>query len=266
MTRKARSERAAALLVPAALLATFVGCSSHVNKEAYAGCRGEIGQTGGAAIVARAYAAGVLGSRGEVERAMIADFAADAKTGGVQPANLKRFAAGYFDANGGMIPYLRLDAGHQSDFNLWVHSDPRVQKIVGASIRRMLASSRVLAKTFCTGRNPRFSARTQCRLEAFAIGAVPIVISNFNARRLGTVEQARSWLTSTATVEGAGATDGGLQKSFFFDPNGKIIPWDRMTVEQQIAFEQWTTSPQVQSRLHDRLERLFKDVRASANC
>jgi hypothetical protein len=209
---------------------------------------------------------GQLGGRRLVERSMIADFAADASTGGVQPANLKRFVAAYFDPSGRMIPYLQLDADHQSDFNLWMRTDRGVEKLLDASMHRMLASSHVLAKSFCTGRGPRFSKLSQCRLDAFERAEVPIVTGEFDAGRLGTVAQAKRWLVDTATVEGAGVLEGGLRQSFFFDSNGKIIPWNRMTVEQKIAFEQWMTSPQVRSPLHDRLDRLFEDVKATAKC
>ena len=98
---------------------------------------------------------------------------------------------------------------------------------------------------------------TGCRLRAFERAEIPLLRREFNAGRLGTVQEGKRFLR---TVGRRG------QKSNFFDAHGKIPPWDRLTFAQKVAFDDWTNSDQVQSRLHDRLERLFEHVRATAKC
>ena len=82
-------------------------------------------------MVQRAFSAGQLGSRAQVQR------------------ELGRYGRRFFRADGSMVPYPRLGVLLQADFNEWMYGNLRVQRITRKAQKRATARALERAEDEC---------------------------------------------------------------------------------------------------------------------
>jgi hypothetical protein len=103
------------------------GCSE--DKEAKQRCIDEAYNAAEAAVVARFYDEGKLGTRKQVEKEL---------GGNYKP----RPGSSFFDSSGHLIPYRRLPTrGHKIQFLVWINTNGRVYEITRVARMRARANT-----------------------------------------------------------------------------------------------------------------------------
>lgn len=121
-----RGSAAAAATLAVVLVVTACG----TGKQAKQRCVDEAYNAAEAAVVARFYDEGKLGTRKQVEKEL----------GG----NYKlRPGSSFFDSSGRLIPYRKLPTlGHRIQFLVWMNTNPRVYEITRVARLRARANTR----------------------------------------------------------------------------------------------------------------------------
>jgi hypothetical protein len=112
------------------------------------------------------------------------------------------------------------------------------------------------------------AARDNCLEKAFFVAKANAVRTEFNAGRLGTPKQVERQLVRYYRLDGGKPVDlRAVKRDIFFDANGKIIPWSRLTFRQKTELDEWMShSQQVNERLRNRYPHLWEHVKATAKC
>jgi hypothetical protein len=110
-----------------AALVVITGCGE--DKEAKRRCIDEAHNAAEAAVVARFYDQGKLGTRKQVEKQLGGD-------------NTPRPGSSFFNAQGHLIPYRKLPTiGHKIQFLLWINTNARVYELTREARMRAVANT-----------------------------------------------------------------------------------------------------------------------------